>query len=70
MDDINGQERPYLTTDELAAKIGVSARTVQRWLAETDIPHRRVGDVIRFVFAEVDEWMRHRREPEPANGAA
>lgn len=58
MGDSNGQDRPYLTVDELAETLGVGERTVRRWLAETDIPHRRVGGVIRFVLAEVDEWMK------------
>ena len=62
MSDTPGHDKPYLTVDELAAEVGVSVRTVRRWLAETDIPHRRVGGVIRFVFAEVDTWM----HPEPA----
>lgn len=62
-----GQDRPYLTVAELADKIGIGERTLRRWLAETDIPHRRVDGVIRFVFSEVDEWMRARTEaPSPA----
>lgn len=66
MNDSNGHDAPYLTVAELAEKVGVSMRTVQRWIAETDIPHRRVGGIIRFKLAEVDEWMDARTEPEPA----
>lgn len=65
MSDAHGQDRPYLTAEQLAERIGVSVRTVRRWVADTDIPHRRVGDVLRFVFEEVDEWMKA-RTPEPA----
>lgn len=64
MSDGNGYEG-YLTVDELADEVKVSVRTVRRWLAETDIPHRRVGTVVRFKLAEVDEWMQS-RQSEPA----
>lgn len=64
-----GQDRPYLTVAELAQKIGIGERTLRRWLAETDIPHRRVDGVIRFVFAEVDEWMKARSST-PTGSAA
>jgi excisionase family DNA binding protein len=70
MTDSNGQGAPYLTVAELAEKLGVSSRTVQRWLADTDIPHRRAGNIVRFRLAEVDEWMRGRAEKSTAEGAA
>lgn len=46
------------TIDDVAAHFGVSVRTVYRWLASTDIPHRRPGDerTVRFNLDEVDEW--------------
>lgn len=69
MGDTNGQDRPYLTAEQLAGRVGVSVRTVRRWVAETDIPHRRVGDVIRFVFDEVDEWMKARAQPAETGAA-
>jgi excisionase family DNA binding protein len=63
MTDSNGHDKPYLTVEELAKKLGISARTVHRWLADTDVPHRRAGDIIRFRFDEVDEWMKRGAEP-------
>lgn len=54
----SGQDVQYLTVRSLAERLEVGERTVRLWLAETDIPHRRVGGVIRFVLAEVDEWMK------------
>lgn len=65
MSDSNG----HLTVNELAEhpKVRVSVRTVRRWLAETDVPHFRVGDVIRFDLEEVLAWMKARAENhEPA----
>ena len=65
----NGNEGQYLTVEELAAVLKVSERTVRYWLTKTDIPHRRVGTVVRFVLAEVDEWMKA-RAPEPSQASA
>ena len=59
MSDSNGN-KPDATVADLAKHYGVSERTVRRWLADTDIPHRRVGGTIRFVLAEVDEWTKAR----------
>ena len=44
---------------DVAEHFGVSESTVWRWLKNTDIPHRKVGDVTRFSLAELDEWARH-----------
>ena len=69
-EDSNGHEAgsPTATVDDVAAHFGVSTKTVRRWLKNTDIPHRRIGGVIRFDIDEVDEWAR--REPAPNGSAA
>lgn len=43
---------------DVADHFGVSERTVRRWLAGTDIPHRRIERTIRFNLDEVDRWSR------------
>lgn len=62
--DSNGHDtgtRPDATVKDVARHFGVSERTVRRWLkSENPPPHRRVGDLIRFVLAEVDEWAKLR----------
>lgn len=62
MSDSNGQERVDRTVENVSEHFGVSIRTVRRWLKSTDIPHRRVGGIIRFSIDEVDEWMKDRAE--------
>lgn len=56
MSDSNGHDRPDATVKDVAEHFGVSERTVWRWLKETDIPHRRIGGVVRFRLDEVDQW--------------
>lgn len=57
--DSNGQKADA-TIRDVAEHFGVSTRTVRRWLKSTDIPHRRIGDTIRFKLPEVDEWAAQR----------
>ena len=55
--------RTYTVTATAVAKhFGVSRGTVYNWLSMTDIPHRKVGGVIRFNLTEVDEWAAERDE--------
>ena len=44
------------TIGDIAEHFGVSRRTVQRWLRDTDIPHRRIQGTVRFALPEVDGW--------------
>jgi excisionase family DNA binding protein len=69
MTDNNRQDSPAATVEDIALHFGVSERTVRRWLTETDIPHFRVGGIIRFRVDEVAEWMRATK-PEPAETGA
>lgn len=61
-EDSNGQGQgsPTATVDDIAAHFGISTKTVRRWIKHTDIPHRRVGGMIRFDVEEVDDWARAR----------
>lgn len=52
----NAGERPDATVEDVANHFGVSVRTVRRWVADTAIPHRRVGGTLRFRMDEVDSW--------------
>jgi excisionase family DNA binding protein len=50
-----------LTMGEIAPYLGVSVRTIKKWVAEGLIPHRRLGRKsgrVRFAKHEVDEWSK------------
>lgn len=40
--------------DQAAAHLGVSTRTVKRWVAEERIPYRRIGRFVRFPLAALN----------------
>lgn len=46
-----------LTKEQLAAKLGISKRTLDTWLARKTIPCIRIGDIVRFDWARVKHVM-------------
>lgn len=47
-----------LTTAELAEKLGVDKRTIQRWARNRTIPHMRIGSrTIRFLPTHVEQIL-------------
>jgi excisionase family DNA binding protein len=55
------QERKieYITVEELAKNLKVSARTIQRIIHRKQIPAIRIGRQWRFRKEWVDEWLEH-----------
>lgn len=47
-----------LTAAELAEMLGVTTRTIQRKARDREIPHQRVGRLIRFRQSDVEEIER------------
>ncbi len=48
----------WLSVDEIAAHLGVSAVTIYRWLEKGGIPAHRVGKLWKFKRDEVDAWVK------------
>lgn len=59
-----------LSRKAAAAALGIPARTVYALVRQGEIPAVRVGRVLRFDRAHLDEWLARRTanapEPEPA----
>jgi excisionase family DNA binding protein len=51
-----------LSTNEVAAILGVSPRTVKRLVASRGLPHIRLGRMVRFAPADVYRWVEARKE--------
>ena len=53
---------PYVDMETVARFLGVSRRTVQRLVAESDLfPAYRLRRRIRFRLSEVERWVRTNR---------
>jgi excisionase family DNA binding protein len=49
--------RSLLTTDEFAAALGLSSKTIRQWTWTRRVPFVRVGRAIRFRPETVDEIL-------------
>ena len=53
----NTQTREVMDLVQAADFLGVSQRTLRRWLDEKDIPFARVGRLLRFRRSALLEWL-------------
>lgn len=49
---------PWLSTDEIAAHLGITKDTVYAWIADKDMPAHKIGRLWKCQASEVDEWVR------------
>jgi len=47
---------PLWTVGEVAAYLGVTDRTVRTWQVQQQLPHLKIGGVVRFRPADVVAW--------------
>jgi PTS system nitrogen regulatory IIA component len=52
-----------LNVKDVAGLLGVSEKTVYRWVSDGKIPSLRVGDQLRFSRGEILEWATSHRMP-------
>jgi excisionase family DNA binding protein len=48
---------PYLTKRQVAERLAVGVRTLERMVATTNLPAHRVGGQRRFLWSEVVAWI-------------
>jgi len=51
----------YITIKEVAIYLNVKEKTLYALAASGDIPHYRIGRLIRFKKDEIDAWMQTRK---------
>jgi len=51
-----------LTPSEVAKRLGVTLRTVQRWIAEGELPSYKLGKVRRISEEQLEEFLRYREK--------
>jgi len=52
------QQEPFIDVDDLAKYLKLKKQTAYHIVATLNIPHYRVGRLIRFKLSEVEEWMK------------
>jgi excisionase family DNA binding protein len=61
----SASEHVLLRIREAADRLGVSSRTMERWVAAGTVPHVRLGEderIVRIPVDLLDEWWRQRLE--------
>jgi excisionase family DNA binding protein len=48
---------PYTDVRGIAEHLDLTERHIRRLVLERRIPHRKVGNLLRFHIVEVDRWM-------------
>lgn len=54
-------EKAYLNIIELSEYLNLKPSTVYLKVATGDLPHYRIGRLIRFRKEEIDTWMEHHK---------
>jgi excisionase family DNA binding protein len=52
----------FLTIEEVAERLGVSTRTVRRWIQSGQLVAHRVRQVVRIAPADFDAFLRQHRD--------
>ena len=60
-----GKGTRMLTLGELCEWLNITERHARKLVERNAIPYRKVGHLLRFPEAEVDEWCRPNRRSEP-----
>lgn len=61
----HAQENAWLTTEDLAAELQVSVKTVRAWRYTSVGPvGHRLGKHVRYARSDVEAWARANRDPE------
>lgn len=54
-----------LTLDELCEWLNITERHARKLVERDAIPYRKVGHLLRFPEAEIEEWSHPSRKPVP-----
>lgn len=50
-------DKEFLNIKEVSQYLGIKISTLYFYVGNSDIPHYRIGRLIRFKKREVDQWM-------------
>ena len=59
-------QEPFIDVDDLAKFLKMKKQTAYHIVATLNVPHYRVGRLIRFKLSEIEEWM-NRNKAEQLN---
>ncbi|MHB8482025.1 MAG: helix-turn-helix domain-containing protein [Nitrospiria bacterium] len=51
----------YLRVQELPSHLNVKVKTIYSWISLKEIPHLKLGRLVRFDKDEIDRWIEERK---------
>jgi excisionase family DNA binding protein len=71
MTDEFSRDGQQITKKEMAARMQVTPRTIDSWMAKGLVPYRKIGRTVRFDWGEVSAHFasQQRRAPSPTSAA-
>ena len=51
----------YLNIQELSSHINVKVKTIYSWISLKEIPHFKLGRLVRFEKDEIDRWIEQKK---------
>lgn len=61
-------ENRWLSTDDIAAYLGVKRDTIYKWRVRHQMPAHRIGKLWKFRQEEVDAWVHSGAHRKPIGG--
>jgi excisionase family DNA binding protein len=61
-------DTPWMTTKQAAAYLQVSATTLHELKERGEVPSRKIGNLVRYHKAELDEYLLSQRHRPGARG--
>lgn len=55
------QQEPFIDVVDLAQFLKLKKQTAYHIVATLNIPHYRVGRLLRFKLSEIEEWMKNNK---------
>jgi excisionase family DNA binding protein len=54
-------ERRYLGIKELSEYLGLTKGTLYVWVCHKEIPHLKIGKLLKFDLIKIEEWLKDKR---------
>lgn len=61
MSAISGPKEPFFSVKEVAQELGVSERTVRRWICEGQLRAHRFGRIVRVAQRDLIRFLRSKK---------
>ena len=64
--EVNGvrQRNALVGIEEISDRLGVRPKTIYAWIHMRQIPHVKVGRLVKFDMADVNRWIEARKVSE------